>query len=76
MKSCRCNFSVFRKKPFCGLYKQFVELTDSLTQQVIELHTQLISTSILHDADGGDWANMKDFYEVSVNHTKISKSSL
>ncbi|XP_048250492.1 uncharacterized protein KIAA0825-like [Haliotis rufescens] len=51
------------KKPFCGLYKQFVELTDSLTQQVIELHTQLISTSILHDAEGGDWANMKDFYE-------------
>ncbi|XP_041373481.1 uncharacterized protein KIAA0825-like [Gigantopelta aegis] len=51
------------KRPFAILHKQSVELIDAFTKQIVELHKQLVSTSVLHDAEGNNWADPKDFYE-------------
>ena len=53
------------------LYKQFVELVDSLSELLIQVHNNFIATSILHDSDSSNWAEMKEFYEV---RSKIKKN--
>ena len=64
---------LFSKRPFSLLYKQFVELVDSLSELLIQVHNNFIATSILHDADSSNWAEMKEFYEV---RSKIKKNCL
>lgn len=64
----------YRKKVFAVLLRQFSELIDALMKQAVQLHSQMMATSILFDADSTDWSSYKDFYEVillltfSVNH--------
>ena len=54
----------FSKRPFSLLYKQFMELVDSLSDLLIQLQSNFIATSVLHDADSSNWAELKEFYEV------------
>ena len=56
-----------RKKLFSTLLRQYGELIDSLMKQTIQLHSQVMATSILLDAESTDWANNKDFYEASYS---------
>ncbi|KAH3834366.1 uncharacterized protein KIAA0825-like isoform X2 [Dreissena polymorpha] len=51
------------KKPFSVLYKQFVELVETLTEQVIQRHGNYIASSVLHDTDSHNWTENKEFYE-------------
>ena len=47
------------------MYKQYCEQVDMITRQVIQYHTQLLNTSLLHDAESHDFEGNKEFYEVS-----------
>ncbi|KAK3097727.1 hypothetical protein FSP39_012501 [Pinctada imbricata] len=51
------------KKMFSGLYKNYVELVDSLSKLTLEIHNNFISTSILHDTDSYNWLDNKEFHE-------------
>ncbi|XP_025078589.1 uncharacterized protein KIAA0825-like isoform X3 [Pomacea canaliculata] len=51
------------KKVFAVLLRQFSELIDALMKQAVQLHSQMMATSILFDADSTDWSSYKDFYE-------------
>jgi hypothetical protein len=57
-----------RKKPFSTWLRHYSELIDALMKQTVQLHSQAMATSILMDADSNDWANNKDFYEVSLSY--------
>ena len=56
------------KRPFSLLYKQFVELVDSLSDLLVQVHKNFIATSVLHDADSTNWPEMKEFYEVCISN--------
>ncbi|XP_074651811.1 uncharacterized protein KIAA0825-like [Tubulanus polymorphus] len=51
------------KKLFTLLYRQFCELVESISRQIVEHHNHVLSTCILQDAHAHDWNNLKDFYE-------------
>ena len=44
-------------------FPQWVELTDSMAQQVLEYNTNLVTTVVLTDPDGQDWANSKPYLD-------------
>ena len=44
-------------------FPQWVELTDSMAQQVLEYNTNLVTTVVLTDPDGQDWANSKPYMD-------------
>ena len=61
------TYSIYcSKKPFVSIYRQYCELVDSLSRQIVEHCVQVISTSILHDAESHYWQDPKDFYEVTL----------
>ncbi|XP_052100793.1 uncharacterized protein KIAA0825-like [Mytilus californianus] len=51
------------KKIFAEPHKKFVEVVDVVTKLMIEIHKNYMATSILHDAESYNWADMKDFHE-------------
>ncbi|CAG5123865.1 unnamed protein product, partial [Candidula unifasciata] len=51
------------KKFMCSLLKQYTELVDGLGKHLLQLHNQLVSISVLSDADSGSWSDLKDFHE-------------
>ena len=52
-----------KPKPFAKTYSKWVELTDSMAQQVLEYNTNLVTTVVLTDPDGQDWANSKPYLD-------------
>ncbi|KAK6179051.1 hypothetical protein SNE40_011497 [Patella caerulea] len=51
------------KKVFLGLLKQLSDLVESLSKQILDIHNQLLATTVLHDAECHHWNDSKDFYE-------------
>ncbi|BFZ00995.1 hypothetical protein BsWGS_04035 [Bradybaena similaris] len=51
------------KKFMSSLLKQYTELVDGLGKHLLQLHNQLVCTSVLSDADSGSWSDLKDFHE-------------
>ena len=49
-----------------SIYRQYCELVDSLSRQIVEHCGQIISTTIVHDAESHYWQDSKDYYEVST----------
>ena len=48
-----------------------------ITQQVVQQHTHVISTTILHDAESQHFSDTKEFYEVAVIlYIKLGLTSL
>lgn len=60
------NFIYSSKRIFAEPYKKFVEVVDVVTKLMIEIHKNYMATSILHDAESYNWADMKDFHEVII----------
>ena len=52
-----------KAKPFAKTYSKWVELTDSMAQQVLEYNTNLVTTVVLTDPDGQDWSNSKPYLD-------------
>jgi len=48
------------------VYKQYIDLVETLVATVIERHGNYIATSILHDTDSHNWTENKELYEVSL----------
>ena len=63
MLTYACIYS--SKKPFNLEYKLYVELVETLTDQIIQRHNNYMATAILHDIDSNNWTDNKEFYEVS-----------
>lgn len=51
------------EKPFDDQYVDFTQLMESLSEQILEYHSSLIATTILHDPESQDWTNERAFYE-------------
>ncbi|KAH9488353.1 hypothetical protein Btru_063709 [Bulinus truncatus] len=51
------------KKFMSSLLKQYTDLIDGLGKHLLQLHHQLISTSVLCDAESGNWSETKEYYE-------------
>ena len=48
------------------VYRQFCDLVDDLSGQVIEYQGHLLSTKLLQDAESNDWQSTNHFYEVTT----------
>ncbi len=46
-----------------------VELCDALRERITSYHTELCTTTLLHDSSSHDWQNDKVFFEVYNPHT-------
>ena len=67
----------FSGSPLQGLYDQYCQQVDVITQQVVQQHTHVISTTILHDAESQHFSDTKEFYEVAVIlYIKLGLTSL
>lgn len=53
-----------RQSNFILIYHQFCQAVDQLSQQYVSAEVDLISNSILHDADSFNWSDNKEFFEV------------
>ena len=56
------------KKLLWPLYRQFCDLVDDMSRQLIEYESQLLATSLLQDAESNDWQSTNHFYEVTTQH--------
>ena len=54
---------VFRR-PFPLLHRQFSDLVDSVSDQIISYHDNVISMVILQDARSNNWSDSRPFFEV------------
>lgn len=46
------------------LHRQFSDLVDSVSDQIISYHDHVISTVILQDARSNNWSDARPFFEV------------
>ncbi|XP_005088941.2 uncharacterized protein KIAA0825 [Aplysia californica] len=51
------------KKFMTSLLKQYTDLIDGLGKHILQLHNQMLATSVFSDADSGNWAEIKEFQE-------------
>ncbi|XP_064652487.1 uncharacterized protein KIAA0825-like isoform X2 [Lineus longissimus] len=51
------------KKLFLTLYRQFCDLVDTISRQIVEYHNGLLANSFLQDADSHHWEDSKEFYD-------------
>lgn len=55
----------FSRRPFAVLHRQYSEMVESLTNQIINYQKHIIATVILQDAESHNWADQRPFFEVS-----------
>ncbi|KAK3709538.1 hypothetical protein QZH41_018988 [Actinostola sp. cb2023] len=51
------------RRPFAVLHRQYSEIVESLTNQIINYQKHVIATVILQDADSHNWEDQRPFYE-------------
>lgn len=51
------------RRPFPVLHRQFSDLVDSVSDQIISYHDNVISTVILQDARSNNWSDARPFFE-------------
>lgn len=56
------------RRPFAVLHRQYSELVESLTNQIMNYHKHIIATVILQDAESHNWGDQRPFYEVLHMH--------
>lgn len=56
------------RRPFAVLHRQYSELVESLTNQIMNYHKHIIATVILQDAESHNWGDQRPFYEVLHVH--------
>ncbi|XP_031571022.1 uncharacterized protein KIAA0825-like [Actinia tenebrosa] len=51
------------RRPFAVLHRQYSELAESLTNQIMNYHKHIIATVILQDTESHNWEDQRPFYE-------------
>ena len=52
-----------QNKLFREPYLEVCQLVDSMSEQILEYHSSLVATTVIHDPASQDWSNSKPFYE-------------
>ena len=58
-------FSLICRRPFPVLHRQFSELVDSISDQIVSYHETIILTVILQDTHSHNWTDHRPFFEVT-----------